>query len=154
MIAALIYSVGFDREDQEVADELGLPLINYKSRKSTLLEFLEDNEFSEKAYAEWIAEQNSADPSGVFAESGGGEVQTPSIMSQAKSFYKATKEHVKSGCKNVSPELLAERNKICDDCGLIGTKEDGWMENRCKACGCYMLVKAKWATEHCIRGKW
>jgi len=157
MIASVIYqTAGFDNptNDERIASELGLPLINYQSRRDLLVAFLGEHEFSEEAYALWVAErmrqQRDEEEKEQCIECE--DVKPPSLADQAKSFTAAAVQHAKSGFKNVDAATLAERNRICNACGLLGT--EGRMKDRCQVCGCYMKIKARWATSKCPKGKW
>lgn len=70
------------------------------------------------------------------------------LVQQAGNFKEALVKRVESNFQNVSPELLEERLKICGGCEF---KQDNW---QCSQCGCYLTIKAKWATENCPKGKW
>lgn len=49
-----------------------------------------------------------------------------------------------------SPEVQAERERICRACPLLDQGRD-----RCKKCGCVAMgVKRSWATEACPVGHW
>jgi len=71
-------------------------------------------------------------------------VTPPSLMKRAFNFAKATSEYVKSGMHDVSEEMYAKRLTICKRCPIFNAKT-----GTCTNCGCFMTVKAKWATSTC-----
>lgn len=78
---------------------------------------------------------------------------TPSVYAQVKSAAKATARHIASGRKNVDSETLKKRQAICKSCEELFF-DDRFKQERCRCCGCFMLVKARWQTSKCILGKW
>tara|TARA_R110002012_G_scaffold261340_1_gene443215 strand:+ start:12205 stop:12747 length:543 start_codon:yes stop_codon:yes gene_type:complete len=68
----------------------------------------------------------------------------PSLLKRAFNFAKATKEYVSSGMHDVSKEMYAKRLTICKRCPIFNAKT-----STCTKCGCFMTVKAKWATSTC-----
>ncbi len=71
----------------------------------------------------------------------------PSLWEQAKNLATSLAKHAADGFKHVSQEELLRRIEICNQCDQL----DG---QRCAACGCFLLLKAKWASEVCPLGKW
>jgi len=62
-------------------------------------------------------------------------------------FARSVAEHVKKGAKSVMDDVYNRRLKECNSCGhKIGI--------RCRVCGCFVKVKAKWAEQECPEGKW
>jgi hypothetical protein len=76
-------------------------------------------------------------------------VELPSTMEMAKNFITSATNHIKSGMKNVSEEIIQHRLSICDECEFK-VKES----NRCGKCGCFLGTKTKWESSHCPIGKW
>lgn len=167
MIAAQIfYTPDFDltEHDQHNADALGLSLLNYQSRRDTLLEFLNTGEeFTEENYKAWLRKINDDEmalvrgrehtSAMVMAYGGDDELlSAPPLAKQARSFVRAMASHARSGLKNADKEMILKRQEICRSCEQLG--KDGAMKNRCHACGCFMLVKARWQTSKCTLGKW
>jgi hypothetical protein len=76
-------------------------------------------------------------------------VQMPSLWQQAKNLTKSVVEHVKTGAAEVTPEEKQARLDICNGCEFFN-KEN----NRCKKCGCMMLVKSAWESASCPIGLW
>lgn len=73
----------------------------------------------------------------------------PSLGRKAWNFTKALTEHVVTGAKTVSKEVYEQRLNICNDC----PSRDG---NKCTelGCGCNLMLKCKWKTQACPKGKW
>jgi hypothetical protein len=80
------------------------------------------------------------------------KASAPSPKQMLKGFGKAALDHALAGLPKTPTEELAKRNAICEVCEHFG-REGKW-ENRCKLCGCFMKVKAKWAEQHCKINKW
>ena len=49
----------------------------------------------------------------------------------------------------VTPEVRAERLKICDGCPFLNKKL-----MKCEACGCFVKAKTKFKESSCPKGKW
>lgn len=64
-------------------------------------------------------------------------------------FSNSLYNHVQSGFKQVDEETKNNRLKICKDCEFY---EDSLI--RCNKCGCFLLIKAAWASEDCPLQKW
>ena len=77
------------------------------------------------------------------------EVKLPSAMQMAKNFVSSAVKHVQTGMNNATPELQAERLKICSECPFI--VENG---SRCGKCGCFLETKTKWESSSCPINKW
>jgi len=73
----------------------------------------------------------------------------PSKAKMAKNLAKAITKHVAGGLKRVAVEQYKERLEVCNTC-----------EYRSKArcthldCGCFLSIKAWWASETCPLKKW
>lgn len=76
------------------------------------------------------------------------ENKKPSLWDMAKSFTKASVEHVKSGMQHVSDEIHQERMNTCLACEHYNPR------GTCNKCGCYLPVKTKWLANSCPVGKW
>lgn len=63
------------------------------------------------------------------------------------SFGKAILKYVKSGAENVDEDLFKERVAICQTCEYFEGR-------RCKICGCFVDLKAKWAVQSCPVNNW
>lgn len=79
----------------------------------------------------------------------GEDIKVPSLWEQAKSFAKASTNHIASGLAKVTQEEQKERLSICQNC--VWFKE---RENRCGHCGCPLAKKTLWKTSDCPIGKW
>ena len=75
--------------------------------------------------------------------------QLPSVPQMAKNFAVAAIKHAASGMKKRNDEEVKRLITICNGC-------DFYFKNtkRCSKCGCFMNVKARWATANCPIGKW
>jgi len=67
------------------------------------------------------------------------------ISNFANSLY----NHVQSGFKQVDDKTKEARLEICKSCEFY---EDSLI--RCNQCGCFLLIKAAWASENCPLQKW
>ena len=67
-------------------------------------------------------------------------------------FAKSATKHVVSGAAKVPAATYKERLSICRDCEFYNT--DNPKHPRCNECGCFLMVKASWATESCPLKKW
>ena len=79
------------------------------------------------------------------------EPPLPSMVRQGINFAGAVAEHVATGMREASPEVIAERMEICHGCpsGLYRASDQ-----RCSTCGCFVSAKAKMATESCPESHW
>lgn len=73
----------------------------------------------------------------------------PPTITMAKNVVAALAKHVAGGMKKVTLPQFKERIATCNTCPLR-------LKNRCTHpdCGCFIDVKAWWATEDCPAGKW
>lgn len=58
-------------------------------------------------------------------------------------FAKELTEHAQDGMKNVDPVTYKSRIELCNGCPNLTE------HSTCSLCGCFMPVKAKWATSRC-----
>lgn len=70
-------------------------------------------------------------------------------FNMAGRFTKAVFNHAKDGFKKVDSEIFQKRLDICKTCELFDKDQ-----TRCKQCGCFLNVKASWASEKCPVDKW
>lgn len=75
------------------------------------------------------------------------EIRPPSIATQGWSFAKAVTKYVATGGKKVGESNFAERMAICDNCEYRSG-------SKCLKCGCFLEMKASWASADCPIGKW
>ena len=75
------------------------------------------------------------------------EIRPPSLATQGWSFAKAVTKYVATGGKKVDESRYAERMAICDNCEYRSGA-------RCLKCGCFLEMKAAWASADCPIGKW
>ena len=76
----------------------------------------------------------------------------PNKLELAKNFAKAVTRRARR-IENRSDEEIAAIFKICQKCERF---EENNGRPRCRhvKCGCFLLNKIKWVTEHCPEGKW
>ena len=77
------------------------------------------------------------------------KISLPSPQRQAMNFASAMTKHVLSGFKRVTDEEKNRRLEICKGCPFFISHS-----NRCEKCGCFLLAKAGWTTQHCPIDKW
>tara|TARA_R100000808_G_scaffold63_1_gene509 strand:+ start:6869 stop:7498 length:630 start_codon:yes stop_codon:yes gene_type:complete len=75
------------------------------------------------------------------------EIRPPSVAAQGWNFAKAVTKYVSTGGKKVDEHQFAERMAICDNCEYRSGP-------RCLKCGCFLEMKASWASADCPIGKW
>ena len=71
----------------------------------------------------------------------------PSVAKQAFNFAKSATKHMAGGMAGVSEKTYWGRLEMCRGC-------DKLQDDRCIECGCFVKIKAKWASESCPLGKW
>ena len=71
------------------------------------------------------------------------------IINLVKTFSSELYNYVKKGAPNVTEAEYKERLEMCASCEHLDKEK-----SKCKRCGCYMPVKAKWATADCPVNKW
>lgn len=74
---------------------------------------------------------------------------SPSLIEKAGNLAKAVSKRVMSGGQNVTAQQRQERLKICQE-NKCGKYNNGI----CNACGCFLAIKTKWASEDCPEGLW
>lgn len=77
-----------------------------------------------------------------------GSPKLPSVWQQAKNLGKAALKHAANLFQICPDEVIEMRKGICGSCDKLNP------ERRCSECGCYVDVKAKWASEECPLKKW
>lgn len=70
-----------------------------------------------------------------------------SSLQTAGRFVRAVVRHALDGFTNVSPEEYERRLNICRQCEFFDRMT-------CRRCGCFLAVKAHWASESCPEEKW
>ena len=86
----------------------------------------------------------------------------PSMFKMGRNLVKDTWTGMKAKSKGynwmVSAEKANERLEICRQCQFFKydkvNPETGVADGRCLKCGCFMNVKAHWASAECPIGKW
>tara|TARA_R110000744_G_scaffold115465_2_gene216072 strand:- start:292 stop:531 length:240 start_codon:yes stop_codon:yes gene_type:complete len=71
------------------------------------------------------------------------------IFELISNFSSEVYKYVKEGRPNVNEDEYKERIETCSTCEHLNQQKA-----TCKMCGCYMPVKATWATSNCPKGKW
>lgn len=151
------------------AEDLGLPVLNWASRKATLAVFLHGWSGTEETfradYIAWLKTQQHLRPPlfpgtallEVLAQlppdvrvriHGKPEPQLPSATQMAKNLAVSAADYAKSGFKNVGDAVYAARVAVCTGCPYFRS------DQRCAKCGCFMRVKAKWESARCPMGSW
>ena len=75
----------------------------------------------------------------------------PTLLDRLKNFASAVIEHAKDGFSRVSEKDYKERTDICEPCEYCDKSNKVWS---CNKCGCYIQIKASWASQDCPIGKW
>ena len=73
--------------------------------------------------------------------------EMPSLLQQAKNLGNSLVKHVANGAKKVPNDIYESRINTCDSCDYL-------QDDRCRACGCFVKLKAGWASEKCPLDKW
>ncbi len=76
------------------------------------------------------------------------ETDEPGLLQKAWNLTAALAKHTINGLKETDDLQYNERLAVCSTCDR---KTDNWV---CKECGCYITIKAKWASEDCPLHKW
>jgi hypothetical protein len=71
----------------------------------------------------------------------------PNVAQRAWNLATSIAVFVADGCRTVDSPEYAERLGICNQCVERH-------ESICKACGCYLPIKAGWRVMECPLGKW
>ena|SRR5579862_815334 len=74
----------------------------------------------------------------------------PSLVKQAKNAAVAGVRYAAGGFANVDDAVYEARLAVCHKCTEKYIPES----KRCAACGCYVEIKARMASEDCPLGKW
>ena len=70
-------------------------------------------------------------------------------MKTIKNFTNSLINHSLNGFQNVNRETFQSRLEICKSCEFFDASAV-----RCKQCGCFLNIKASWASEKCPIDKW
>jgi hypothetical protein len=71
----------------------------------------------------------------------------PGSIALAATFVRALSTHVADGVQRVDSAVLQARLSVCTLC-------DQRRDDRCVACGCFIMTKAEWREQDCPLGKW
>jgi len=77
----------------------------------------------------------------------------PTLGKKAWAFSLAAVRHLLDGARKVSAEGLRERLTECQSCPAFSAP-DPEASPSCTICGCFVDVKASWASERCPLGRW
>lgn len=77
----------------------------------------------------------------------------PSPLRIGWNLAKAVGRHWLTGARKLESEEVAARLDVCRGCELV-TLNGAGEPSRCTSCGCYLQVKATWASETCPLSKW
>ncbi len=75
----------------------------------------------------------------------------PSVFRKVQNLAVAVFNHAVDGLATVSTEEYQKRLAICRGCEFFRPKA---MTCQHEDCGCYLVVKAHWASESCPLAKW
>ncbi|MEJ7594317.1 MAG: DUF6171 family protein [Planctomycetaceae bacterium] len=75
----------------------------------------------------------------------------PGLLQRGLNFAKASVRHVASGMTTVTDEVYEGRLTVCRNCEFCDLQHLVCLRPEC---GCFLNVKAKWASESCPAGKW
>lgn len=70
-------------------------------------------------------------------------------MSLISNFVSSSINHAKDGFRTVDKSIYNDRLNICQNCEFFDSTAF-----RCKQCGCFLNIKANWASESCPLEKW
>ena len=70
-------------------------------------------------------------------------------LNMLKNFTNSLINHSLNGWMNVNRETFNSRMSICRSCEFFDSSAV-----RCKQCGCFLNIKASWASEKCPIDKW
>jgi hypothetical protein len=145
----------------ETAEEIGIPQVEYESRKAPIDRFLlswSGEDFLTDYFA-WLPTQDEGganDGQIPCGESINTPVQTtppqmPSLVTRTSNLTKAMFRFVVEGMPIESKPEATRRLEICEtnECGYF----DGSICRHTK-CGCFSKIKTFFATEHCPLGHW
>lgn len=73
----------------------------------------------------------------------------PSVFQMAGNLMQSIATHITTGAHNVPDVVYYQRMEICEGCEFYDEETV-----RCKDCGCYLNIKARWASMECPQKKW
>lgn len=80
-----------------------------------------------------------------------GDENGPGLVQRAANFGKAVARHLVNGMKQLEPAAYDERIAICHQCPACDTTR---LVCRHQQCGCFLTMKARWASEDCPLQRW
>ena len=75
-----------------------------------------------------------------------------SVVKTFNRFAKSAAKHIANGGARATASVYKKRLQICRDCEFYNN--DNPQNPKCNECGCFLLVKASWASEACPLQKW
>jgi hypothetical protein len=77
------------------------------------------------------------------------DMDEPSLLDKTVNFAKAVAQQDVAGFPSVPEKVFLARLAVCETCDRREPSNE-----TCKECGCYLRVKAWWATQDCPLGRW
>ena len=71
------------------------------------------------------------------------------MFEKVKSFNDSVQKFISNDLPEVTDSEFFDRMNICKDCEFYNK-----LQSKCIKCGCFLFVKARWATEKCPIDKW
>ena len=71
------------------------------------------------------------------------------MIERILSFNESLNKYINSGQSEVTDQVFFRRMKVCNGCEFYKKTL-----SRCDKCGCFLHIKARWATEKCPLNKW
>lgn len=78
-------------------------------------------------------------------------IEGPGLMQRGWNLAKASARHVAGGLQSVQDDEFELRQSICRSCDFCDRQHMVCLH---AGCGCFLNVKARWASESCPLGKW
>ncbi len=131
------------------AEDLGIPEVQYASRRAVLDRFLAQwsgGDFRAD-YRAWIKTQQEGRTASRAVVVGSDIPAKAGLSDMARNAAGALGRALKSGGRRVPLAEQERRLAICRGC-------QHWTGRRCLLCGCFGKLKTRLATESCPIGKW
>lgn len=78
-------------------------------------------------------------------------VNGPGLLQRGLNFAKAGIQHIANGMVSVADEIYEARLSVCRNCEFCDQQHMVCLKPEC---GCFLNVKARWASESCPLGRW
>ena len=128
---------------------LGVSMIGWRNRDELKEDFKKSGEDD---YLAWLSRQkegNPNPPTGIRQEIKESDPAFPNTLAMLKEAAKSVRKAAKDGFKRASKEEQKRRFEICKACDRFDKKQE-----RCRECGCFMVVKVLLEVWHCPLKKW